>query len=66
MLQNVTDSSHEIIIQNQINYLLHIKLIGKQYENVSFQKQSDSLVGGFHNYTFNPKVLVVLIETGYC
>ena len=69
MLRKVrADAKDERIIQNEIAYLLHIRRVGLQYQretNSSIERYLKELMGNYAGYEFNPKVLVVLIETGY-
>lgn len=68
MLQNVSEPSDEKIIHQEIAYLLHIRKIGKEFDRSksSIQQQLEELMVNFNSFTMNHRVLVVLIETGYC
>jgi hypothetical protein len=68
MLQKVQEPMDEKIIAQEIAYLLHIRKFGKEYVrdgNTSIEKQLGDLMNNYPAFQFNPRVLVVLIETGY-
>lgn len=69
MLQNVSEPSDEKIIHQEIAYLLHIRRIGKEYDRskgTSISSQLLELMQNYNSFSLNNRVLVVLIETGYC
>jgi hypothetical protein len=68
MLQRVRDPSDERTLQREIAYLLHIRRVGQRYQrepNNTLERQLRELMQNYSMFSFNPKVLVVLIETGY-
>lgn len=68
MLEAVSEPLDEKVIEHELCYLLHVRKIGKEYERSSsnLQNQLLELMTNFNAYTMNYRVLVVLIETGYC
>ena len=70
MLGKVKDSKVETEIIEQINYLLHVRKVGKEFQLEQSTNTLDNnlrdLMSNFKSYTMNFKVLVVLIETGFC
>ena len=75
MLENVNDptGNDNMILGQEIGYLLHCRKvhnITKESEkefniNMGMFTALKNIKEEFEDYTFNPKVLVVLIETGY-
>lgn len=67
MIANVTETYDELSLKSEILYLLHVHKIGTRYERNS--EPITSVIKGIINspkeFTFNEKVLIVLIETGY-
>ena len=58
----------EKAISAELAYLLHIRKFGKEYvrdNSSSIEKQLGDLMNNYPAFQFNPRVLVVLIETGY-
>ena len=69
MIASVSDASEERILSLEIAYMLHIRRHGREYvrdSNNTLDKQLREIMNNFSAYTMNFKVLVVLIETGYC
>ena len=68
MLAFVTEPADENKIKNEIAYMLNIREVGEPYERregYTIDKQLRELSFNANGYEFNPKVLVVLIESGY-
>lgn len=68
MMKQCQDND-EKIIQNEIAYMLHVRRIGKEYQRdptTSLDKVFRDLMTNFSLYEMNYKVLVTLIETGFC
>ena len=67
MLEKVKDAKVENDIIEQLNYLLHVRKIGKEFQDSnSLDSNLRDLMSNFKLYTMNFKVLVVLIETNFC
>mmetsp|Transcript_41226 Transcript_41226/g.30304 ORF Transcript_41226/g.30304 Transcript_41226/m.30304 type:complete len:117 (+) Transcript_41226:375-725(+) len=67
MMRLVSDPSDEMLLKDEIRYLLHMKKVDNSYE-----RNNDSLVNVIQNllntpklYGYNERVLVTLIESGY-
>jgi hypothetical protein len=68
MLQKVQEPMDEKAISSELAYMLHIRKFGKEYVrdvSSSIEKQLGDLMNNYPAFQFNPRVLVVLIETGY-
>mmetsp|Transcript_8002 Transcript_8002/g.7496 ORF Transcript_8002/g.7496 Transcript_8002/m.7496 type:complete len:256 (+) Transcript_8002:1322-2089(+) len=67
MMRAVSDPSEELMLKDEMKYLLHMK----KYE-YGYERNNDSMVNVINNllntpkaYSFNEKMMVGLIETGY-
>ncbi len=65
-LANVSDSKDMEILKNEFCYLLHIRKHGQPYERgETLSKKIKTLMNTPKEFTYNSKVLIVLIECGY-
>ena len=67
MIGNVTETLDELNLKTELLYLLHVRKHNTKYERTG--EPITSVIKGIINspgdFTFNEKVLVVLVETGY-
>ena len=71
MIDKVQDPKDEAMVNNEVCYLLHLRRKGKPYERGNdlpakdIGKEMRDMIVDFKGYSFNSKVLIVLIETEY-
>jgi predicted SprT family Zn-dependent metalloprotease len=70
MFSNIQDNRDEQAINHELAYLLHVRRKGHEYKRdakySSLDKQLKELMHSYHAVDYNPRVLVVLIESGHC
>ena len=69
MLRNIQDSRDEMTINMELGYLLHVRRKGQEFKrdpSQTLDRQLKELMLSYHAVDYNPRVLVVLIETGHC
>jgi len=69
MLRNIQDSRDEMTINMELGYLLHVRRKGHEFKrdpSQTLDRQLKELMQSYHAVDYNPRVLVVLIETGHC